>query len=99
MAWGFECGDGWFEILWRLCVDLEPLVTGLERDTGEQFEVVQVKQKLGTLRFYVSHHTDSIDERIGAAAGHIRQRRVRRARAGEGWNGHRLMDRPTKEKP
>ena len=64
MPFGFQCGDGWYNILWRLCVDMEPMVIGLEKETGERFEVVQVKEKLGTLRFYVSHHTDTIDERI-----------------------------------
>ena len=44
----FQCGDGWHEILWRLCVDLEPLVTELEQQTGERFEVVQVRAQLGT---------------------------------------------------
>ena len=67
MPFGFQCGDGWFDILWRLCVDLEPLVAELEKEAGERFEVVQVKQKLGTLRFYVSHHTDPIDKRITEA--------------------------------
>jgi hypothetical protein len=64
---GFDHGDGWHIILWRLCVDLEPLVAELERETGERFEVVQVKQKLGTLRFYVTHHSDAIDARISEA--------------------------------
>ena len=58
MPFGFQCGDGWFDILWRLCVDLEPLVAELEKETGDRFEVVQVKQKVGTLRFYVSHHAE-----------------------------------------
>jgi hypothetical protein len=26
MPWGFCNDDGWFDILWRLCEDLEPLV-------------------------------------------------------------------------
>ena len=69
MPFGFQCGDGWFNILWRLCVDLEPLVAELEKETGERFEVLQVKEKLGTLRFYVSHHADPIDERIAEAQG------------------------------
>jgi hypothetical protein len=64
MPFGFQCGDGWFNILWRLCVELEPLVAELEKETGERFEVVQVKQRLGTLHSYVSHHTDSIDQSI-----------------------------------
>lgn len=63
----FHCSDGWFNILWGLCVDLEPMVMEFEREARERFEVVQVKAKLGTLRFYVSHHTDAIDGRIAEA--------------------------------
>jgi hypothetical protein len=54
MARGFEHGDGWFDILWRLCEDLEPLVAQFEQETGSQFEVLQVKEKFGGLRFYVN---------------------------------------------
>jgi hypothetical protein len=68
MPRGFEHGDGWFDILWRLCEDLEPLVA------GDEFEVLQVKEKFGGLRFYVrlddlrlSHANEAIDRRIGAA--------------------------------
>jgi hypothetical protein len=60
----FRCPDGWFTVIWRLCVDLEPSVRDFERETGEHFEVVKVEADLGALRFYVSHHTDPIDERI-----------------------------------
>jgi hypothetical protein len=67
MPFGFQCGDGWFEILWRLCLNLEPMVPELEKETGERFEAVQAKEKLGTLSFYVSHHADPIDERIAEA--------------------------------
>ena len=66
----------WFNILWRLCVDLEPLVAELENEPGERFEVLQVKEKFGTLRFYVSHHTDAIDGRIAAAQEEGRAKRL-----------------------
>jgi hypothetical protein len=69
MARGFEHGGGWYSILLRLCVDLEPMVAELEKETGERFEVVQVKEKLGTLRLYVGHHADPIDERVVEAQG------------------------------
>ena len=46
---------------------MEPLVADIEKESGERFEVVQVKEKLGTLRFYVSHHSDAINERIAEA--------------------------------
>jgi len=51
MVDGFAHGDGWFDIVWRLCQDLEPLVA----EAGQPFEVLQVKEKFGGLRFYVSH--------------------------------------------
>jgi len=54
MPRGFAHDDGWFDILWRLCKDLEPLVARLEQEIGCQFEVLQVKEKFGGLRFYVN---------------------------------------------
>jgi hypothetical protein len=69
MPRGFEHGDGWFDILWRLCEDLEPLVTEMERAGGRQFEVLQVKEKFGGLRFYVNcRRNEAIRQRIGIAA-------------------------------
>jgi hypothetical protein len=67
MPLGFVHGDGWFPLLWRLCEDLEPLVAKAEKESGNPFGVLQVKEKFGTLRFYVSQHTDEIDERINSA--------------------------------
>jgi hypothetical protein len=68
MPRGFTHDDGWFDIVWRLCEDLEPLVA------GHEFKVLQVKEKFGGLRFYVrfdglrlSHADDAISRRIGAA--------------------------------
>lgn len=46
MGRGFEHGDGWFDLVWRLCEDLEPLVARLEKETGQQFQVLQVKEKI-----------------------------------------------------
>ncbi len=47
MPRGFTHADGWFDILWRLCEDLEPLVAKFEQESGRQFEVLQVKEKFG----------------------------------------------------
>ena len=69
MVDGFCHGDGWFDVLWRLCEELEPLVKEFEEQTGQRVEVLQVKQKLGGLRFYVNHRTDAISERIAEAIG------------------------------
>ncbi len=50
MCWGFETGNGWHHLLDELC-------TQLQRDTEErgapQIIATQVKEKFGTLRFYV----------------------------------------------
>jgi hypothetical protein len=34
MAVGFAHGHGWFNIVWRLCEELEPLVAEAEKATG-----------------------------------------------------------------
>jgi hypothetical protein len=47
---------------------LEPLVAEFEKQTGRRFEVVQVKEKFGELRFYIKGGNDAIRQRIGAAA-------------------------------
>jgi hypothetical protein len=64
MPLGFQCQDGWFALLWRLCEDLEPLAAELERKLGVHFEVLEVKQKFGRLRIFVKHRTDPISELI-----------------------------------
>ncbi len=48
--WGFECGDGWFDLIDVLCAKLQ-LTT---RSGAPQVVVAQVKEKFGTLRFSVS---------------------------------------------
>lgn len=44
----FECGDGWFDLLSGLCAKLDAL------QLGPNFKIVQVKEKFGMLRVYVS---------------------------------------------
>ena len=61
MCWGFECGDGWYNILDALCSALTNSYTvsihfgnGQFEDPGDAPQVIvdQVKEKYGTLRFY-----------------------------------------------
>lgn len=68
MPQGFTIRDGWFDIILRLCEDLEPLVADAELKSGRPFEVLQVKEKFAGLRFYTNQHSDAIAERIEAAA-------------------------------
>jgi len=59
MCWGFACGDGWFNILWMLSLALE--------DLNEDIEVVQVKEKYGTLRYYIHNGSEEAYKYINAA--------------------------------
>ena len=61
LAFGFDCSNGWFDLLWQLCEDIEKL------NPPEDFEVTQVKEKFGGLRFYVCVATEEIFDRIAQA--------------------------------
>lgn len=53
---GIECGDGWFDIVDRLSAACEREIEAqiLQRATKECWpRVAQIKEKLGTMRFYV----------------------------------------------
>lgn len=50
MCFGFEHDDGWYQLIWDLCEELEA--------TGEDVQAVQVKEKFGTLRFYTNKYTE-----------------------------------------
>ena len=60
-------GDGWFDLLNCLCHILEMNIERLPEDLREQVYAVQIKEKYGTLRFYMSHDTPAIDAAIGLA--------------------------------
>lgn len=59
MAFGFECGDGWFDLLDVLCAQLAALPPVSDDDEGGlSLRAMQVKEKYGTLRFHVGPATD-----------------------------------------
>lgn len=52
MAWGFQCGDGWF----RLIDDTLHLINQVCIKFGhEEISVAQVKEKFGQLRIYMKY--------------------------------------------
>ena len=57
MCWGFECGDGWFWLIDRLC---ESIQSYIDCNHKEQVEVVQVKEKYGTLSLNISGSGDYV---------------------------------------
>lgn len=63
MGWGFECGDGWYDILYQLSTKLEPLIAKMSHHSKIDCPLpraIQVKEKFGTLRFYLNHATDKM---------------------------------------
>lgn len=56
LAFGIECGDGWFDIIERLCHLIQSEVDYINRMHKDKMKyrcwAVQVKEKYGTLRFY-----------------------------------------------
>lgn len=63
VAFGFECGDGWFDIINVLSAKIEAYNNTLENEE-ECCIAMQVKEKYGGLRFYVMHDTDEISKWI-----------------------------------
>ena len=57
MCWGFECGDGWYWLIDRLCSNLQFNTDNNNSGSNEgrypQVVASQVKEKFGGLRFYV----------------------------------------------
>jgi len=67
IAFGFECGGGWFPILKELCLKIEALINTLPLDEQQNFHVAQVKEKFGGLRFYMHGETDEMSKLIREA--------------------------------
>lgn len=55
MEHGFECGDGWFDLIFRLSGDIESVANkaGIPMDSPEWPQCRQAKHKFGELRFVV----------------------------------------------
>jgi hypothetical protein len=59
-------GSGWLGLLDRLCANLQPL-TQMVSSEGEEFKILAVKQKLGTLRVAYRGASDAIEAEIERA--------------------------------
>jgi hypothetical protein len=64
MCWGFECGDGWYDIIDALCGCVQGYTSTNEKP---QVVAVQVKEKYGTLRFYTYGGNDFTEGMIWMA--------------------------------
>jgi hypothetical protein len=62
-----ECDDGWFQIILDASIEIEKIVSGKTLDEQEDTEVIQIKEKFGTLRYYMNHYDDKISKIIAEA--------------------------------
>jgi len=60
---GFECGDGWYDLIDVLCLQLQAAT----KNGAPQLVVTQVKEKFGRLRFYTCGQNDEQEGMIGLA--------------------------------
>ncbi len=59
MPFGFACGDGWFDLIYKLSQD----ITAIDKET----EAMQVKEKFGGLRFYINGAPKEVHDLIHKA--------------------------------
>jgi hypothetical protein len=62
-----ECHDGWFALLWRLSGQLEGFISQMPEPEQVAYFAVQVKEKWGQLRFYLSTSTEAMLQATEAA--------------------------------
>ena len=67
MCFGFECGDGWELLIRKLSSQLEALILKIPESKRALYRAVQVKEKFGTLRFYMTYETDEMSDLIRIA--------------------------------
>jgi hypothetical protein len=89
MCWGFEHGDGWYQIIDSLCNNIQHHIDYNNKNFEKgytqykqvpQVVATQVKEKFGTLRFYYDGGDDYIDGLVSMAeswhTGHTEQPRL-----------------------
>lgn len=60
MAFGFECGEGWYPLIIECFDELQEIVDN--NPEFENFEIVQVKEKYGQLTIYSGYSWDIFDD-------------------------------------
>lgn len=57
-------GNGWRDLVWNLCERIDDLMrsNGIDNTSPRYPEAVQIKQKLGSLRFYFGGHAGMDDK-------------------------------------
>ena len=65
----FECGNGWFDLLWQLSTQLEALLAALPETERGAYAPTNVKEKFGGLRFYMTKNTPEMERAISWGEG------------------------------
>jgi hypothetical protein len=68
MAFGWECGKGWYPLIIELFDKLDELIRTKYPEFMVDFEISQVKEKFGGLRVYTSYGNDDIFDLIDSYA-------------------------------
>jgi len=66
LPFGFECGDGWYNLLYELSTKLNELFLQFPEEENRPI-VIQIKEKYGALCYYISWGTDEMFDLIVAA--------------------------------
>ena len=66
-AFGCECGNGWFDLIYDLSKNISKLIDELPLGQQEHCHVDQIKEKFGGLRFYMRSSTDEMEKLIAQA--------------------------------
>jgi hypothetical protein len=67
IPFGFECSDGWFQLIWDLSEALEKEILELSGNERWHYRASQVKEKFATLRFHMTGSTDKMNNLINKA--------------------------------
>lgn len=67
--WGFECGDGWYNLLDVMMFHIQNYVDQKQKEDPDfpQVKFVQIKEKFGGLRAYANRYDDVISAYISFA--------------------------------
>jgi hypothetical protein len=67
MAFGIECGDGWYQLIYDLSEEITKYYKENKNKFSEEIEYEQIKEKYGLLRVYTNYVDDYIDNLINIA--------------------------------
>jgi len=66
---GFECGNGWTELLLEFANAVANTISKLPMEQGTKIVCLQIKEKFGGIRIYYSPVHPSIDNAVWVAEG------------------------------